>query len=99
MILLSWNWRGLGHPLSVHTIGRLVNDRRPSLLFLMETKTTVNSVNHILCNKGFVNLAGFDAEGPSGGLWVGWKANLTASVLHQSKHLILLSVIDEFQLS
>lgn len=49
--------------------------------------------------KGFVNSAGVDAEGLSGGLWVGWKVNFTVSVLHQSKHLILLSVIDEFQLS
>lgn len=99
MILLSWNCRGLGHPLSVYTLGRLIQDKRPGFLFLMETKSTVSNVNHILRNKGFSSSTGCDPEGLRGGLWVGWRSNFAVSVLHLCKNLILLSVRDDFNLT
>lgn len=84
MILLSWKCRGLGHSLSVHTLGQLLHDRRHGFLFLIETKTSVNNVSHILRNKGFPHCVGFDSSGSSGDLWVGWRSNFAVLVLHQS---------------
>lgn len=64
----------------------------------METKSTVDNVSHLLCNKGFVNSMRVDVDGQRGGLWVGWKSNLVISVQYRSKHLILLSIRDDFNL-
>ncbi|GLT62153.1 hypothetical protein SLA2020_348110 [Shorea laevis] len=38
MNLLSWNCRGLGNPQTVRNLRLLVEDKRPTVLFLMETK-------------------------------------------------------------
>ncbi|CAN0919094.1 hypothetical protein LINGRAHAP2_LOCUS31256 [Linum grandiflorum] len=38
MMILSWNCRGLGQPLTVKHLRRLVRRLCPGILFLMETK-------------------------------------------------------------
>lgn len=77
---------------------RLLLDRRANLLFLMETKTSVVNVSLLLRNKGFSDSTGVDVDGLRGSLWVGWKSNLSVSILFRSNHLILLSIKDDFNL-
>ena len=38
MSALSWNCRGLGNPLIVKTLQKIVKEEDPTLVFLMETK-------------------------------------------------------------
>jgi hypothetical protein len=56
MIVLSWNWRGLGNPLAVRSLCRLVKDKKPTLVFLMETKVTRNKVCFLPSKLGLENL-------------------------------------------
>jgi hypothetical protein len=37
MIILSWNCRGLGNLRTVHYLSRMVREKKPEVVFLMET--------------------------------------------------------------
>ncbi|GLT62551.1 hypothetical protein SLA2020_351810 [Shorea laevis] len=39
MSLLSWNCRGLGNSRTVRNLCQMVEDKRPTILFLMETNS------------------------------------------------------------
>jgi hypothetical protein len=53
MILLSWNCRGLGNPWAVRELCHLVKTKKPTLLFLMETKSRKNKMEGIRIKIGF----------------------------------------------
>lgn len=55
----------------------------------------VNNFTQLLHNQGFQHSTGFDSDGTSGGLLVGWRPFFSVSILHHQKHLILLSVTDD----
>lgn len=56
MKLLSWNCRGLGHPLTVQVARSLARGNGINLLFLMETKCTVSSLSSLSFKLGFTVL-------------------------------------------
>ncbi|XP_023881716.1 uncharacterized protein LOC111994088 [Quercus suber] len=47
MSAISWNYRGLGNPLTVKALQKVVLEKDPSLVFLMETKFTVSEMDDI----------------------------------------------------
>jgi hypothetical protein len=72
MIAISWNFRGLGNPQTVKDLRRLVKAKRPTMIFLMETKLRQIKMEKIICTLGFNNLLVVDSIGKSGGLALLW---------------------------
>ena len=44
MSILSWNYRGLGNQHAVNVLSHLMREKAPKILFLMETKQSVNEM-------------------------------------------------------
>jgi exonuclease III len=68
MNILSWNCRGLGNPQTVGELCRLVKDKRPAMIFLMETKLRKSRMELVRIKIGFPNMMVVDSIGRSGGL-------------------------------
>ena len=47
MSAISWNCRGLGNPLTVNALQKVVLEKDPTLVFLMETKFDVLEMDGI----------------------------------------------------
>ena len=47
MSAISWNCRGLGNPLTVNALHRVVLEKDPTLVFLMETKFDVTEMDGV----------------------------------------------------
>ena len=47
MSAISWNCRGLGNPLTVKALQKVVLEKDPTLVFLMETKFDVTEMDGI----------------------------------------------------
>ena len=45
MSAISWNYRGLGNPLTVNAFQKVVLEKDPTLVFLMETKFDVSEMD------------------------------------------------------
>ncbi|XP_074313786.1 uncharacterized protein LOC141648979 [Silene latifolia] len=64
------------------------------ILFLSETKCTVDSVSSLFCRFGFENSVGVDALGSKGGLWVGWKSFWNITCIVRCQNFIILKIIE-----
>ena len=47
MSAISWNCRGLGNPLTVNNLQKVVLEKDPTLVFLMETKFDVSEMDGV----------------------------------------------------
>ncbi|XP_042944707.1 uncharacterized protein LOC122278595 [Carya illinoinensis] len=95
MKTLSWNCQGLGNPWTVQDLYQLEKEKKPNLVFLMETKMNskkAEKVKRSLKGDGF-----FVAEpvGKKGGLIMWWDQNVTAEVANYSHRHISLWIYDE----
>lgn len=68
MSCISWNARGLGNPRAFRDLRRLVAERRPSLLFLCETKQSASQCQRWKCLLNFEGHFTVDPVGRRGGL-------------------------------
>jgi ribonuclease HI len=73
MKLISWNCRGLGNPEAVRDLCQMAKEKRPTLLFLMETKSRKKKLEEIRVKLGFDGVFVVDPVGRSGGLALLWK--------------------------
>jgi len=63
MTHLSWNCWGLGNPWTVRTFKLLVRDKKPNLVFLMETKLLQPKMEVIRVKLGFDSVLVVDCKG------------------------------------
>lgn len=68
MNFLSWNYRGFGNPLTVRELGRLARDKKPSIIFLMETKFTKEKFEKLRIWLRYFVVLGVSSLGRGGGL-------------------------------
>jgi hypothetical protein len=88
MNLLSWNCRGLGNLQAVWALHQLVKEKSPSIVFLMETLCSKNSMKRIRIRLGFDSLFVVDPLGRSGGLALLWsKAQLLDIYNYSRSHI------------
>jgi exonuclease III len=73
MKLLSWNCQGLGNPWTVQDLCHLVKDKKPDILFLMETKCRKEKMEIIRVKLGFQGLFVVEPVGRSEGLALLWQ--------------------------
>lgn len=66
-IFLSWNRRGLGNHRTVRDLHHLVKDKRPTFLFLIETKMQNVKLQYLINKLGFEGMFTMEPVGRRGG--------------------------------
>jgi hypothetical protein len=85
MSILSWNCRGLGNLVTVRDLHRLVKDKKPDVVFLMETKMQNKNCDVIRIKLNFDYMFGVDSVGRSGGLLLLWKNTFNVTIQNYSR--------------
>jgi exonuclease III len=84
MKIFSWNCRGLGNPRTVRELRRWVKNKRPEVVFIMETKMQSTKLDPIRSKLGFQNVFGVDSCGKSGGLALFWQGEVKLEIQNYS---------------
>jgi hypothetical protein len=93
MIILSWNCRGLGNPRIVRDLCRMVKEKKPGMVFLMETKCRLNKMERIRCKLGLSNMLAVDCVGKSGGLALLWANDVDVEIKNYSCRHISATIL------
>ena len=72
MIVLSWNCWGLGNQSAVNILSQLVREKAPNILFLMETKQTVEEMRWVQGELHYDSMLAVSRLGRRGGLAMLW---------------------------
>jgi exonuclease III len=80
MSLVSWNCQGLGNPWIAQDLCLMVRDKRPNILFLMETKCRKNKMEGIKVKLGYNNMFVVESVGWSGGLALFWQESVDLEI-------------------
>jgi hypothetical protein len=88
MNCLSWNGGRLGNPRIVRGLRHLVKNKKPDLVFLMETKLIQNKASFFKAKLGFDNSFMVDSKGHSGGLILLWQSEWQVSIQNYSRRHI-----------
>jgi len=90
MKLISWNVRGLNSPSKHRMLKNLIQQEKPTLVFLQETKSNSVVIERILNKVWFRSCSvSVDASGASGGLAILWNPQiLNLQDFHASHFLI-----------
>lgn len=84
MNLISWNCCGLENPRTVHDICQLVKDKRPRILFVMDTEIQRNRFSYLRSKLGFERMFMVDCVGCSGSLALLWKEEVELEIQNYS---------------
>lgn len=95
MSTISWNCRGLGNPRAIRALKDIVSDKKPSFIFLIETKIKQSSVLKVRKQLGFKGSFVVDPVGIGGGLALFWKDVGMAKLISYSQHHIDVEVCIE----
>ena len=92
MSFLSWNCRGLVNPCTILELKDLVQQKKPNLIFLQDTKVNKTKLQQLCDNLVFEGLNVVNPEGQSGGLALLWKDKHMCSVINSQKYFIDVEV-------
>ncbi|XP_042974710.1 uncharacterized protein LOC122306347 [Carya illinoinensis] len=92
---LSWNCRGLGNPRAVHDLCLLVREKKPNLVFLIETKLRTSKFDSIKRKLGFDCCFAVEPLRKKGGLAMLWKKEYAVELVNYSQHHIHMLVTEE----
>lgn len=93
MSCLSWNCRGVGSPRTVQVLKDLLNNHKPSFVFLIETLSFTKKIEEMRIHFGFDQCFSVDRVGRSGGLIILWKNNFKCEVMSYSRNHINVVVM------
>lgn len=97
MTTLCWNCRGLGNPRTIQFLKDLIIQKKPKFVFLCETFSKRDKVEHLRSLLAFEGCFVVDAQGHSGGLAMLWKFEKEGSVLSFSQsHIDLQIQVENF---
>jgi exonuclease III len=88
MNIISWNCRGLGNLRTVRELHRMVKQKKPILVFLMETKLRHDRMEAIRRKLEFPNMLAVDCIGKSGGLALLWNEEVKLEIQNYSQRHI-----------
>lgn len=94
MIILSWNCRGLGHPVAIPYLCELVKAHRPDILFLCETLSYSVKVVEMRARLFYNCACTVNCIGRSSGLCILWKPVLLCSITSFSQNHVDVCVSD-----
>ena len=73
----------------------LVNNTKPDLLALLETKSPSVKARGIFSSLGFGNFVICEGRGLTGGIWVVWKGDVNSvSIIQKSFQYLHLKILD-----
>ena len=84
MRIVSWNCRGFGNLRTVRELCRLVKEKKPNIVFLMETKLRSNKMERVRVQLGFEYMFVVDSIGKSGGLALFWTEDAEVEIQNYS---------------
>lgn len=97
MSALCWNYRGLGLPLAVDELRRLIHQHNPCIVFLCESKLPAEQIHRIQAQLGFSHAFAIDAIGSRGGLAFFWKESMDMQILlHSTGHVDMFCTVNDF---
>jgi hypothetical protein len=88
MKTLGFNYRGLGNPETVRDLHDVVRKEDPKIVFLMETRLEVRSLEFLRIRLGMGNCFGVDRHGYGGGLALLWDSFVNLHIRSFSHHHI-----------
>jgi exonuclease III len=88
MSALCWNCQGLEIPQTVRDLCQLVKEKKPRLVFLMETKMINKKIEFLRYKLGFDQIFVVDSVGRSEGLALLWHDELQLSIQNFSRRHI-----------
>ena len=88
----SWNYQGLGAPLTQSHLNKLCKLLKFDVLFLIEMLNKSDLISSIASVLGFHNVITQPPQGHSGGLALLWKDNVSLSKISQDERLIDVSL-------
>jgi exonuclease III len=88
MNIISWNCRGLGNLRTVRELCRIVKQKTPKMVFLMETKLRKEKMDIIRCKLGFISMFVVDSAEKSGGLALFWDDGIVVDIKNYSQRHI-----------
>ncbi|CAN0825908.1 Transposon TX1 uncharacterized 149 kDa protein [Linum grandiflorum] len=94
MIIMSWNYRGMGQPRAVQALDELIRTHRPGIVILLETFANKNRMETV---RSEVKMGGYfavDAAGHSGGVCVLWREGEEVKVIGFGRNLIIMEVTE-----
>ncbi|KAF5450043.1 hypothetical protein F2P56_030424, partial [Juglans regia] len=94
MKTLSWNCRGLGNAWTVQDLCMIVEEKRPSVVFVMETKLQVSRLEGIRRRLRMEGCFGVDLHGRGDGLALFWKEEGMVDILNFSQRHISVWICD-----
>lgn len=98
MSTLSWNFRGLGNPRTVHEVVDLVSKKKPDFVFLMETMIEQHQAERIKIRIGFEGHFCVSRRGHGGGLLFLWRKRDTVSLISYSQnHIDVMVAMPDMQ--
>lgn len=87
--ILVWNCRGAGNMNFRRHFTALVQNHKPEIVALMETKVDISSMDMFFSNLGFTATSYVDPVGRTGGIWLLWDPkNVTVSTFHMTNQAI-----------
>ncbi|RVX07677.1 putative mitochondrial protein [Vitis vinifera] len=97
MSCLSWNCRGLGGLKTVRLLTDLVREKKPEVIFLIETFCTSARISEIANKLNYEGSYGVDCRGHSAGLGLIWRCNDKVTILGSHDRYIDATVTLENQ--
>ncbi|XP_019166537.1 PREDICTED: uncharacterized protein LOC109162272 [Ipomoea nil] len=88
MSLLTWNCRGLTNPTAIRVLADLIHNKRPRVVFLMETFLDKGRMENVRVQLGFENLFCVDANGHNDGLALLWSSWVDLQICSYSDNFI-----------
>ncbi|VVA37663.1 PREDICTED: reverse mRNAase [Prunus dulcis] len=88
MSYIFQNYQGLGSDLTVRSLRETIRKKRPSIVFVMETKQKHNRLSMIAKEMGFNYDTVVDPEGIAGALCLWWDDIVKLKMSRKSKNLI-----------
>ena len=95
MKMISWNYRGMGSPLTVHNLKGICKSHSLEIGFFCETKNPTSLVEKQLRRCGFTRVFCVDPLGRAGGVAIGWKEQAKVSIIRHGQYFIIFSVSDD----
>ncbi|XP_062014050.1 uncharacterized protein LOC133730487 [Rosa rugosa] len=87
MEVLAWNCRGLNNSASLQALKLLIQQQKPSIIFLSETKVDDwNYLNDLRLQIGYLNYEAVFSEGQSGGVALFWGDGLDIRFRSKSRN-------------
>ena len=82
MIIISWNYQGLGNLCVVTILSHLVREKAPYVLFLMETKQTIEEMKKIKKDLRYDGMLAVPCVWRARGLAMLWKSEVALDIQH-----------------